>query len=259
MAAMIAALRQTIRQLNSNGSHQVRGRNMIGLKGYSLQTISEAEALPLILQHERLANLGNAQTFVGLVSPQRELHGVVAFGSGPAGDIRRRIGPALCLQRGCCVSHAPPNAASFLINNACKLVYRITGVDKFFAYSDPAVGEYGAVYQAAGWVYLGQGIDGPNRQRTRRYAVCPPNADPSDPSAWQSTRALRTAGRHLSFADARALGWRIASVEAKHVYATCVGRDRTQWQRGLGVRPPPAPRPELKLKRRAAKTERLAA
>jgi hypothetical protein len=56
-----------------------------------------------------------------------------------------------------------------------------------------------------------------------------------------TTRALRTEGRHLSFAEARAAGWVIASRCAKHVYATNVGRDRKTWLRTLARLPYPKP------------------
>jgi hypothetical protein len=138
------------------------------------------------------------------------------------------------------VPKAPANAASFLISNACKLVLRLTGTARFFAYADPNAGEYGAVYQAAGWAYLGQGPHG-NRTRTHRYAVLAPGADGADPANWMTTRALRTDGRHLSFAEARTMGWRIQRREAKHVYATCIGRDRKAWLRGLATLPYPKP------------------
>jgi hypothetical protein len=238
--ATIAALTATVRAL-ANGGAPRRGVRAGTLDGYTVETVTLAEALPMIAAHEWLGNIGHATTFVGLLSPSRELLGVACFGHGPTGGIRRRIGsPALCLERGACGPDAPPNAASFLINAACRLVHRLTGVAIFFAYADPMAGEYGAVYQAAGWAYLGQGIHG-RSTRTRRYAVLAPGADPADPSAWQTTRALRREGRHLSFAEARAAGWRIAAREAKHVYAVNVGRDRRAWLAALPVLTYPKP------------------
>ena len=139
------------------------------LDGYAVELISKNDAVPLILQYEWLRNIGRAKHFVGLISPARALHGVVCFGHGPAGRIRSLIGePALCLERGACVHYAPANEASFLITHACKLIYRLANTLLFFAYGDPMAGEYGAVYQACGWVYLGQGLDG-NKGRTHRF------------------------------------------------------------------------------------------
>jgi hypothetical protein len=84
-------------------------------------------------------------------------------------------------------------------------------------------GEYGAVYQAANWVYLGQGLRC-DTGRTRRYMVLPPDGDPDDAADWRTTRFLRRDGVSLTFEEARSLGWQIALREAKHVYATHVCR-----------------------------------
>jgi hypothetical protein len=201
-----------------------------------------------ILQYEWLRNIGRAKHFVGLISPARALHGVVCFGHGPAGRIRSLIGePALCLERGACVHYAPANAASFLITHACKLIYRLANTLLFFAYGDPMAGEYGAVYQACGWVYLGQRLDG-NKWRTHRFFILPPGGNPDDASQWRTTRDLRREGRRLTFAQARKSGWTIAMREAKHVYAIHGGKERKAWKRQLISLPYPSPRPELKLR-----------
>jgi hypothetical protein len=221
------------------------------LQGYSVETIGREDARPLIMHYEWLGTTGRSTIFTGLLSPKRELHGVACFGYGPSGPIRKLIGnPALCLERGACVHYAPRNAASFLINASCKLVYRATRVPLFFAYGDPMAGEYGAVYQAAGWAYLGQGLDG-RAGRARRFFVLPPGLDPDDPANWQTTRSLRRPGRRMTFEEARAQGWRIATREAKHVYAIHVGRERKAWRKNLLCPPYPSPRPELKLKKPA--------
>lgn len=237
------------------------------LVGYTISTITRAEAVPIILKYEWLGTIGSATEFIGLISPHGEIQGVACFGWGPAGPIRALIGgPALCLERGACVHYAPRNSASFLINGACKLVYRITGTARFFAYADPMAGEYGAVYQAAGWAYLGRGLDG-KKGRPQRYFVLRPGRDPNDPSAWQTTRVLRqgdiklvlqTEARRAAEARgdgklkiwdaARALGWRIEARDSKHVYAIHVGRDRKCWRRTLSVLTYPCPRGDLKLK-----------
>jgi hypothetical protein len=242
------------------------------LLGYSVETISRADATPIIVHYEWLRTVGRATIFVGLMSPQRELQGVACFGAGPGGEILvgRPFGggegppqPAMCLERGACVHYAPPNAASFLINAACKLVYRFSKIPLFFAYADPMAGEYGGVYQAAGWVYLGQGLDG-GKGRKHRYFVLQPGRDRNDPAAWQTTRELRRKGftGKGSFDKARAAKWEIGLRAGKHVYAINVGRDNQRWHRELlaGQRenhgtylPYPAPRPELKLRARIEK------
>jgi hypothetical protein len=135
------------------------------LESYTVEVIHRERAAPIIEQYEWLGCLArNSEYFVGLIAPDGDLQGVASFGHGPGGPIRDLIGePALCLDRGACVHYAPKNAASFLINRACKLIHKLKGIPLFFAYADPLAGEYGGVYQAAGWLYLGQGLNGIGR------------------------------------------------------------------------------------------------
>jgi recombination protein RecA len=51
----------------------------------------------------------------------------------------------------------------------------------------------------------------------------------------------------MTFSEARESGWKIARRDAKHVYATHVGRERKSWRAATAELPYPAPRPELKL------------
>ena len=218
------------------------------LEGYEVGVITKQDAEKIILRYEWLGAIGRASLFAGLYSPVGEIHGAACFGWGPSGPIRKLIGePALCLERGACVHYAPRNAASFLITYACRLMETLTGTAIFFAYGDPEAGEYGGVYQAANWVYLGQGLDG-KAGRSKRSFVLAPGLDPSNPANWRTTRELRRDGRRLGFAEAREQGWIIAKREAKHVYATHVGRERKAWRRTMPTLAYPAPRPELKLK-----------
>lgn len=244
--------RHLYRRRHQPQAHQRRIRNRLSrcaprpraasLDGYTVAEISRAQAEALIQRYEWLGNIGKATLFVGLISPDGELHGAVCFGHGPAAPIRDLIGgPALCLQRGACVHYAPPNAASFLISRAIKLVYRTYNICRFFAYADPAAGEYGGVYQAANWTYLGQGLNGRGGERRHRQYVLPPGADPAEPANWRIDRDLRRHGRRLCVAEARAQGWQIASRPAKHVYAMQIGR-RPAWP----SRSYPAPRPAMK-------------
>jgi hypothetical protein len=245
MLSMPAHQREIREQLTITDPREVAH----SLEGFVVQTISRHDARQIILRYEWLGTMGNSTYFVGLVSPTHELFGVACFGYGPGGPIRKLIGgPALCLERGACVHYAPRNAASFLINNACKLIHRITGIPLFFAYADPRAREYGGVYQAAGWLYLGQGLNG-YKGRKERIKVLAPGDDPNIETNWKTTREFRRAyrGWRLKFQEARVLGWQIARYPAKHVYAFHVGRDRRKWRRKFSILAYPAPNPLLKL------------
>jgi hypothetical protein len=239
-----------------------RPRLTAPLTQFSVETITKAEAKTIILNYEWLRNVGRAKHFIGLFSPERELVGAACFGYGPSTPAMRTLlgGPAWCLERGACVSWAPENAASFLIQHACRRIYKITGISRFFAYADPCAGEYGAVYQAANWLYLGQGLNGKKGRQYRTY-VLRPGLDPDVASNWQTTKALRQdsnritdpetgKSRGLTYAEARKAGWRIVSRPGKHVYAINIGRDAKKWRKKMKpiAKPYPAPRSELKRK-----------
>ncbi len=229
---------------------------LTSLDGCYVKTIERGEAEPVILKFEWLGDIGHAHTFVGLYTADHELLGVACFGHGPAPAAMRTLlgGAALCLERGACVPHAPPNAASFLIPKACKLVAAEKRVSRFFAYGDPEAGEYGAVYQACNWLYLGQGLMGKDnatgklKRRTLRWKVLKLGDDPDNPRNWKTTREIRRKGRNMKKAEAIAEGWQFKQSPAKHVYAINVGPDARSWRKkmkGLSL-PYPAPRAGLK-------------
>jgi hypothetical protein len=260
IAPEAVAWQRKVREQRMREEPRLQGRS---LDGYTVETIGQVQAAGLIGKYEWLGTMGRATYCIGLFSTCRELEGVACFGYGPQGTIRNIIcpqiqpktgigppqppSPALCLERGACVHWAPPNAASFLITHACKLVYQITGTAIFFAYGDPMAGEYGAVYQAANWAYLGQGLWG-EEERVLRTMVLPPGKDPDNPAHWQTTRILRRQKPRLYMSNCEDFGWRLSKRSAKHVYAINVGRYRKKWLNGLVTRAYPAPRPSLKMK-----------
>jgi hypothetical protein len=241
------------------------------LKGYTVAEVTRAMAADIILQYEWLKSLGGAHIFIGLMSPTGDLAGAACFGYGPPagspelGTLRKLIGePALCLERGACAHDTPQNAASFLITRACKLVHGLTGTARFFAYCDPSAGEYGGVYQAANWLYLGQGLHGKRKNRPMRDMWLPPGGDPDNPADWHSTRIFRQQNQHLYYDTAREAGWTKGKRPSKHIYATHIGssRQRRRWIEAIttelatrdkkfirvvnGIAPYPAPAPDLK-------------
>jgi hypothetical protein len=120
---------------------------LASLHGCSVVPISRTTAKRLIQLYEWLGTSGRARYFFGLEGPSGELLGAVGFGHG-AHDASKC--GALILERGCCVPHAPPNAASFLIGRALRALRKL-GYQRFKAYADPAAGETGAIYAATGF------------------------------------------------------------------------------------------------------------
>jgi hypothetical protein len=169
------------------------------LQGCTVTMVSRKTASAMIKRFEWLGTIGRARLFYGLQAPHGELLGVVGF--APGAHDAGRCG-ALVLERGCVQPHAPPNAASHLIGRAIRTL-RQMGWRRFKAYSDPAAGETGAVYRAAGF---------------RRCA-------PTKHGSWPWRYALLIGGKTLSdrdirrrfgtFAGARAAGGTIIKVPAR--------------------------------------------
>ena len=197
--------------------------------------ITEEEARPLILQYEWLGTMGVPQRCVGLRDRDGELIGVSVFGHPGSPEAANLCGPdipTLCLTRGACVHWAHPHAASYLISRAVKLA----GVEVVYAYSDPAAGEIGTVYQACNWLYLGQGVGRGRNSGTARYETL------VDPNGREfSARSLRHLG--LRMADAEALGWRRKMTPPKHKYVSLVGDRRRRKMLRKRLRFPVLPYP----------------
>lgn len=130
------------------------------LAGCYVEEIPTRDAREVILRYEWLATMPcRSAASYGLKSPTGALLGVAVFGwtmsteaSWICGKENSRL--AICLERGACVPDAPPNAASFLISRAVKLMADDHGYRIFFAYADPEAGEHGTVYQACGWLRI---------------------------------------------------------------------------------------------------------
>jgi hypothetical protein len=136
------------------------------LVGATVEQISKAEAESLILRYEWLGTVGSgASAFYGL-KLGGELLGAAILGLGSSNEARNICGEenrelTVSLMRGCCVHYAPKNAPSFLVRYAVKQASIDHGWKIFIAYSDPAAGEIGQIYQAANWKCVGAGLGRP--------------------------------------------------------------------------------------------------
>jgi hypothetical protein len=152
------ALCTTLRRLGHTVAHQFEialappnamdpKPRLASLRGCLVCQVSRDVARAMIKRFEWLGTTGRARWFFGLRAPDGELLGVVGFGMG-AHDASRC--GALILERGVTLLHAPPNAATHLIGRALRALRKL-GWQRFKAYSDPAAGETGAIYRAAGF------------------------------------------------------------------------------------------------------------
>ncbi len=122
----------------------------------SVKEITRDKALPIILQYEWLGTLPvNYSKFCGLYFGST-LSGVVCFVDVKfGGRFTLWNYKAVCLGRGACVHFAPTWAASFLIQNSLKLLFKNKNPVYVVAFSDWAAGEIGTIYQSCSWCYLG--------------------------------------------------------------------------------------------------------
>jgi len=143
-----------------------------------VREITRKEAENIIVRYEWLKNMGTTRWSMGLLfkhptNGQEYLAGVACFGDTAGTNVYSAIcgeewkRRAITLVRGACVPWADRvihkdgkvhtgAAASFLINDACRLMVE-KGFNIFLGYSDVEASEVGTVYQAAGWHYVGRG------------------------------------------------------------------------------------------------------
>jgi hypothetical protein len=223
---------------------------MTTLAGCTVEQITYAEAKAIIVRYEWLGSMPTGtRACYGLKTPSRELAGVAVFAAGPApesGDLcgREHRDLAVCLARGACVHWAPPSAASFLIARACKLAAKQFGWKVFFAYADWEAGEYGAVYQAANWLYLGVGAGRGDRRGRWRFFN-------KRDGRWHAERAIYK--RHLKLADLRSHpDWIPDFTPDKGRYVWFAGTQREKRELRQKLKYAPQPYPKRKGGRRDA-------
>jgi hypothetical protein len=139
---------------------QIEGRPQLeSLKGAWVVPVEKSEASAMICKYEWLGSMATSTVACYGLQLNGELLGAVAFatGLGSPESTRLTTTPAktILLARGICVPHAPTNAGSFLVRQACRQAHRDHGWEVFFAYSDSDAGEIGTIYQAVGWKFIG--------------------------------------------------------------------------------------------------------
>ena len=192
---------------------------------YTVEAIGQAEARDFVLRYEWLGTVGSPIARYGARDWLGDIAAVALFGKTGGNEARAMCGPdyidkAICLERGACAHWSHPHTASWFIPRACKMASADHGWKIFYAYSDPAAGEIGTVYQACNWLYLGQGI-GRDRGRGRDYFRHLVDTD----DEWISEQTLRTR-RGISINGALALGWERERRPAKHKYIHLIGSKR---------------------------------
>jgi len=117
-------------------------------------------AAKILLEREHYLHSlpGGTKLAFGVFMGQR-LMGALTLGAGPSLGYHlvegARIEDCLTLTRLWLSDELPPNSESRILGVAIRALRRHTSVKFLLAYSDPAMGHVGTIYQAAGWLYTG--------------------------------------------------------------------------------------------------------
>jgi hypothetical protein len=208
----------------------------VDIKASVVREIGYRDAAPVIEQFEYLKTMpvGVRHCF-GIFFDDR-LGGVVVYADEPGENLGiwdryGYTGKIITLARGACAHWAHPHSASRLIRKSMRLLpHRYEVVT---ATVDPAAGEVGIVYQAAGFEYVGTMAEGGDRVRVndRDGAVI------TDRSA---RRKFGTASVEVLLS----VGLRIEQVPRKGRYFAFRGRDRAALRSAIAHRIRPNPRRE---------------
>lgn len=129
-----------------------------GIEGYVVEPISFRDAQTLIEARHYLAQLRKSGTQIGLIYDS-EVVGVGVFGQPSREGVVRSLWPEGTLEnttellRFYTVDGVEPWIGTWFLSRAIRLLPRV--VEIVVAYSDPAHGHHGGLYQAASWIYTG--------------------------------------------------------------------------------------------------------
>lgn len=112
-----------------------------------------SEHREFIERYEWLGTIGFSAHYVFTARYNGLLAGVVLIGNPNSFQFNKEI--EMLIQRGACSSWAPKNLNSRLVSFACNWMVDNTEKRIFVAYSDFDAGEYGTIYQACNFDYLG--------------------------------------------------------------------------------------------------------
>lgn len=107
-----------------------------------------------IEKYEWLGTIGFGIKWVFTARYNGILAGVIIMSQPNAYQFNKEL--ECLIQRGACASWAPKNLNSAFLMFSCRWVVKNTEKRLFTAYSDPMAGEYGTIYQACNFDYLGQ-------------------------------------------------------------------------------------------------------
>jgi len=133
------------------------------LKNAVIKPCTRKQAEKIILEYEWLGDMAVTNIFYGIFF-ENIMGGTICInssGSSPNSEKSFGIkkGELSYFARGACAYWTPVGTASKLLSFALKLEKK-RGAKAAIAYADTDAGEYGTVYQATNWFYIGKSIPG---------------------------------------------------------------------------------------------------
>ena len=205
----------------------------LALHELRLIPLSLAEAKKLIVRHHYLHSLaGGSKLSFGVVLKTRLL-GALTFGVGPYLGYKmvRDASPedVVTLTRLWLADALPRNSESKVLGIVLRSLKRDTGLKFVLAYSDPAAGHYGVIYQATGWLYTG-------------LSSATPLYDIGDGTLHHSRSLAHQLGSHsIHYLTLQGINIRTVPQSAKHRYIYFLNES---WRSRLSVPVLPYPKKE---------------
>ena len=151
--------KQDARQTKREVAVQLRPRRSI-IKALEVRTVASSVVKPVIEEGHYLHSMPGGVLRCFGIYLGKELVGAVVFTSGARQGHRlldaARPRDVATLSRLYLKDEIPKNAESRVLSVALKILRRETPLKLILSYADPAAGHTGTIYQASGWIYLGQ-------------------------------------------------------------------------------------------------------
>jgi len=218
----------------------------LGTDGYQVEPIGYHDARTLIETRHYLKQLRKSGTQIGLLNGP-ELIGAAVFGQpsreGVIGSLWHHgtLENTTELLRFYTIDDAEPWLGTWFLSRAIKQLPR--QIEMVVAYSDPAHGHHGGLYQAASWIYTG-----PTTNTPYHYQDADGNRIGKQ-TPWKQARrereqGLAPAGETAAEGERRVAaerGWARVADEPKHRYVFLRSK---RARRNLRPAPKPYPKPD---------------
>ena len=198
--------------------------------------IPKVEAKKLIVNHHYSHSFPGGTKLTFGVILKSKLLGVMAFGVGPYFGYKlvEKATPddVITLTRLWLSDELPGNSESKVLGIALRSLKKNTNLKFVIAYSDPAAGHFGTIYQATNWLYTG-------------FSTAMPLYDIGDGTLHHSRSLAQRLGSHsIRYLTQQGINARRVPQQAKHRYIYLLDES---WRSRLTVPLLPYPKKEVEL------------